>query len=377
MYTETRYLTWANRIFGSVTYNLARGGMRPVPLRELGTPPALDDPRAWDRLRGNIARFNATTAAEVLPALGATHALWLALSTLVQRGDDVLVELPGYESLSRIPEGLGANIIPFERSPEDGFAVRPERIASCLTSRTKVVVMTSPHNPSGVRTTAYELAEVARICDSVGARLLVDEIYAPFGSELGADGVWGQSARHVSPNIITVSGLSKAYGLGSLRVGWIVADEALVRQAEHTIQSNLGDPPIAQACLGAHAFAQLPRISAARERQFDASMRTVVARWVADRPFLGWCEPQDGPFGFVYVRGGPDLTAVIECGAEQHDVLVAPGSFFGLPNAFRLGWSVDPSQLPAALSRLEQVLAPVLEHAVHAGRETGKLCRRS
>jgi aspartate/methionine/tyrosine aminotransferase len=368
MYAETRYLTWANRTFGRVTHNLARGGMRPVPLRDLGTPPALDDPRAWELLRGHIARFNATTVAEVLPALGTTHALWLAVSALVRPGDDVLVEHPGYEPLWRIPEGLGANIMPLERSPEDGFVLRPERIASCLTSRTKLVVMTNPHNPSGVRATTYELAEIAKTCDSAGVPLLVDEIYAPFGSELGADGVWGQSARHVSRNIVAISGLSKAFGLGSLRVGWILADEALVRRMEHAIQSSLGDFPIAQACLGLHAFAQLPRISAARERQFDGRMRTVVARWIADRPRLGWCEPQGGPFGFVYIRGGPDLTAIIERGAEQYDVLVAPGSFFGLPSAFRLGWSVDPSQLPTALRLLDEVLAPVLEHAAPAER---------
>ena len=363
MYTETHYLTWANRLFGSVQHNLARGGMRPVPLQELGEPPRLDDSCAWNRLRDRIARFNATTPAEVLPALGTTHALWLALSALVRPGDDVLVERPGYEPLWRIPQGLGANVIEFERSLADGFALRPERIASRLTRGTKVVVLTSPHNPSGVRTTDHALAEVARICDSVGARLLVDEIYAPFGSVLGEDGVWGQSARCIDSSIIAVSGLSKAFGLGPLRIGWFLAEEALVRRAEHAIQSSLGDPPIAQTCLAVHAFAQLPRLSESRERQLDPSMRAEVARWVARHSLLEWCEPQDGPFGFVNVRGGPDLTEAIERGAREHDVLVAPGSFFGLPSAVRLGWSVDPGRLSDALSRLERVLGPVLQHA--------------
>jgi aspartate/methionine/tyrosine aminotransferase len=280
----------------------------------------------------------------------------------VQQGDDVLVERPGYEPLWRIPQGLEANVIEFERSLEDGFAIQPARIASHLTRRTKVVVLTNPHNPTGVRTTDHELAEVARICNSVGARLLVDEIFAPFGSVLGEDEVWGQSARRISPNIIAVSGLSKAFGLGPLRIGWFLAEESLVRRAEHAIQSSLGDPPMAQTCLAVHAFAQLPRLSEARERQFDPSLRAQIARWIAAHPLLEWCEPQDGPFGFVHVRGGPDLTEAIERGAREHDVLVAPGSFFGRPNAFRLGWSVDPRQLSEALSRLDLVFGPVLEH---------------
>jgi aspartate/methionine/tyrosine aminotransferase len=363
MYQETQYLTWANRRFGSATHNLARGGMRPVDLRDIGLPPSLDDPRSWGKLRAHVARYNAIDVDEVLPALGVAHALWLAFAALLRPGDDVLVEQPGYEPLWRIPEGMGANIVRFDRRFEDGFAARADAIATRLTPRTRVVVLTNPHNPSGARTTDQELRELAKVCDEVGAQLLVDEVYAPFGSLLGSDGVWGRSARHIAPNVVAVSGLSKAYGLGALRVGWIAADRLLVRAAEHAIQSSLGDPPLAQACLGAHVFAHLPALSVARERQFDPHSRDVVARWIAARPHCMWHEPPNGPFGFVQLRGAGDLTADIERGAEQHDVLVAPGEFFGMPDAFRLGWSVDPGDLPVALARLDRVLSAALERA--------------
>jgi aspartate/methionine/tyrosine aminotransferase len=363
MYQETQYLTWANRLFGSVKYNLARGGMRPVDLRDIGVPAPLDDSSSWERLRAHIARYNAIGVDEVLPTLGTTHALWLAFAALVRPGDDVLVERPGYEPLWRIPEGMGANIVRFDRRLEDGFAARADAIATRLTPRTRVVALTNSHNPSGVSTTDSELRELAKVCDGVGAQLLVDEIYMPFGSHLGSDGVWGRSARHIAPNVVAVSGLSKAYGLGALRVGWIAADRRLVRAAQHAMQSSLGDPPLAQTCLGAHVFAHLPALAAARERQFPPQLRDTVARWIAARPHLEWHEPPGGPFGFVRLRGAGDLTADIERGAEQHDVLVAPGGFFGTPDAFRLGWSVDPGDLIDALDRLDEVLSAALSRA--------------
>ncbi|GAB4568056.1 MAG: pyridoxal phosphate-dependent aminotransferase [Haliangiales bacterium] len=366
MYAETRYLTWANRIFGTVTHNLARGGMSPVPLSELGAPPRLDDSSAWTRVRDHIARYNAVRAEETLPALGATHALWMTFAALVSPGDDVLVENPGYEPLWRIPEGMGANIRWFERTVDSGFALDVDAVARRLTPETKVVVVTHPHNPSGVGADPAALTALARRCGEVGATLLVDEIYAPFGAPLGSDGVWGQTARHLDPNIVAVSGLSKAYGLGALRVGWLLGDEALIRRGDALIQSNLGDPPIAQMCVAAHAFASLEALSRAREAHFTPELRAEVARWVAARPGLWWREPAQGPFGLVCVPGAADLTADIERGAAQHDVLVAPGAFFGIPNGFRLGWSVKPEQLAPALERLDQLLAPALERTAGA-----------
>ncbi len=357
MYRETQYLTWANRFFGSVEHNLAKGGVPAVPLRELGRPDSRDLPQAWETLRKCVARYNGLETNEVLPALGTTHALWLAFTVLVAPGDTVLVEAPAYEPLWRIPQGMGARVAKFERDPDQGFAATAESVACHLTPRTRVVVLTNLHNPSGVRTSTAELYEVAKLCASVGATLLVDEVYAPYGAVIGPDGVWGQSARLIAPNIVAVSGLSKAYGLGALRVGWLAADPSLIRAAEHVIQSSLGDPPLVQASLGAHAFSHLPALSRTGLSERSARLRAAVAAWVAARPQLSWHEPEQGPFGFVSVTDVEDLTATIELGAAQHGVLVAPGSFFGRPNAFRLGWSVPSGQLAPALTCLDRALA--------------------
>lgn len=354
MYRETEYLTWANRFFGSVAYNLAKGGMSGVSLAELGIPASLDDARATNVLREKVAHYNGVEPSEVLPALGTTHALWLAFAVLLRPGDEVIVESPGYEPLWRIPQGMGARVVRFERRADEGFEVTVEQIASQLTTRTRVVVITNLHNPTGVRTSANELRQLAELCDTAGAKLLVDEVYAPYGALLGTDGVWGRTARRLAPNVVAVSGLSKAYGLGQLRVGWIVADPMLVRAAEYAIQSTLCDPPIAQTCLAVHAFSRLPALSATRESSMG--LCSEVAAWIAARPHLSWHQPRHSPFGFVLVEDVDDLTTTIEKGAREHGVLVAPGAFFGRPNAFRLGWSMSRERLTEALDRLDRVL---------------------
>src|SRR5690606_29566001 len=192
MYAETQYLSWANRMFGTVTYNLARGGVRPLSLTQLRLGSTYDA-RAWDRLRERTAWYNGVRRQEVLPALGTTHALWLALATLVQPGDEVLVERPAYEPLWRVPQQMGANVLRFDRHAERGYALEPAIVAARLTSHTKLVIVSNSHNPSGVKTSDRDLTELAASCARVGATLLVDEIYAPFGSALRSDGVWGRS----------------------------------------------------------------------------------------------------------------------------------------------------------------------------------------
>lgn len=356
MYGRTEYLAWAYERFGTVKYNLAKGGMRSVPPERIGRPESLHDSRAWHRLREHVAHFNGVSEAQALPALGTTHALWLALAALLEPGDEVVVEWPGYEPLWRIAQGLGARVVHFERRHDEGYRVSTERIAARFSERTRAVVLTSPHNPSGVRSTDDELRAIAQVCAHASVTLVVDEVYAPHGARLASDGIWGQTARSLAPNVVATGGLSKAYGLGALRVGWLLGDEEIVRRAEDAIESTLGEPPLAQAGLACHAFASLPELSLEAERQGMEHMCDAVARWVESQPGLSWTVPERSPFGFVRVEGGDDLAAAIDLGAREFGVLVAPGVYFGRPDCFRLGWSVARGELDDALSRLEQTL---------------------
>jgi len=105
MFAPTAYLRWAARFYGNVEFDLASSGTTPLPIAELGVPDSLDDPRAWDRLKAHVARYNGVPLEEALPAMGTTHALWLAYASLLSPGDEALVESPTYEPMLRIAHG--------------------------------------------------------------------------------------------------------------------------------------------------------------------------------------------------------------------------------------------------------------------------------
>lgn len=363
MFAPTEYLRWVIRLYGTAPYDLAASGMKPATMAELGLPASLEDPSAWGTLRARIAEHNGVPLDEAVPTLGTTHALFAAYAALVSPGDEVLLESPSYEPMWRIPEGLGARVHRFVRPPAERFALDPERVAAAITARTRVVAITNLHNPGGVRASDEAMRAIAGIAAAHGAHLLVDEVYAAFDDLAlpggGGRAVWRGSARHLAPNVVVASSLTKGYGLGNHRIGWVLAPPAVASRAADAVVSTLGHAPLPHACLGVHAFDRLEAL-AARARDDLRGKREAVAAWLATRPDLAWSAPTAGLFGFVTPRVAAgaeprDLVPVIERGALEHGVLVAPGAFFGAPEGFRLAWSIDRARLAAALERLERV----------------------
>jgi aspartate/methionine/tyrosine aminotransferase len=360
MFAPTPYLEWARRFYGKVRFDLATSGMPTVPSAELGAPPAetLDDPSGFARLREAIATHNDVPNNEAIAALGTTHALWLAYASLTTPGDEVLVEEPAYEPLVRIAEGVGARVTRFLRDPKEGFALDPDRVIRSLTPRTRVVAVTNLHNPSGVRASPDALCSVAEAAGAFGAHLLVDEVYAPFDAFVDGRGVFGGSARRVAPNIVAVSSLTKCYGLGPERVGWLLGPADVVARADDAITACCGSLPLSHAHRALHALSRV-QLLAHRAKTALAGKRARVAAWVESERSLGleWSAPKEGLFGLVTVPGAVDLTPAIEAAARDREVLVAAGAFFGVPSSFRVAWSAPAEILDEGLARLGEALA--------------------
>ncbi|MGO8994727.1 MAG: pyridoxal phosphate-dependent aminotransferase [Polyangiaceae bacterium] len=368
MFGATAYLRWAMRFYGHVEFDLATSGMTPAPM-DLWSGPVhgstgaalplgdlhLEDASAWGRLREHIARHNGVPASEALPTLGATHALWTAYASLLAPGDEVLVEHPTYEPIYRIAEGVGARVTRFERSPGERFALDPDRVAAALTPRTRVIALTNLHNPGGVRASDEALRAIGSLAERNGAHVLVDEVYAAFDAMCDARGAWTGSARRLGRNIVVASSLTKVYGLGAHRIGWLLAPSEVIARAEDAHLSNFGHPPVTWSAAAEAAFVSLPTL-ASRARSLLEGKRARVEAWVAARHHLTWSAPREGLFGFAIDSRGVDLTEGIERSARSSGVLVAPGSFFGFPNAFRLSWSIDAMKLDAGLDRLGEAL---------------------
>ena len=350
MFGPTRYITWARKFYGKVPYDLASSGVPIAPWGETGLDaPDIGDLGAYERLPAAIARFNDVPVTDVVPALGTSQALFLAYASLVAPGDEVLVETPGYEPLTRIAEGLGAIVHTFERRADEGFRVMPERVAAAMTPRTRAIVITTLHNPTGVRVSDDEIVELAKIAGAHGAHVIVDEVYAPF-DDLGE--VFGRSARKLAPNVIALGSLTKCWGLGLHRVGWLLGPEAVTEAAGAASISSVGHLPLSHAAYGAAAFGAMGALSK-RATGLVSGKRALAERWVKSLPNATWSAPASGLFGMVTLPGRGDITARIEENATRSGVLVGAGAFFGAPESFRLSWaSCDAERFAEGLTRL-------------------------
>jgi aspartate/methionine/tyrosine aminotransferase len=356
MFAPTRYLAWAKQFYGKVPFDLASSGMPYATRADVGMPDDLDNLEGPDRLQAAIARYNQVPHAEALATLGTTHALWAAYTVLLAPGDEVLVEDPAYEPLVRIAEGLGARVVRFERPAGSRFALDPARVEAAMTVRTRVVAVSSLHNPTGARAEEGALRAIAKSCAGRGAHLLVDEVYAPMDGLTDGAGVWHGTARNLAPNVVCAASLTKCYGLGPHRVGWMLGPPDVVARAADAITATCGLLPVPHANFSVHAFGCIGEL-AARARRIVEGRRARVEAWLATRSDLDWSAPKEGVFGFATSRRAGDLLAILEEGVRRHGVLATAGSFFGVPNGFRLSWAtLGGAELDEGLARLGRVL---------------------
>ncbi len=356
MFPPIAYLQWARRFHGKVRYDLATSGVPVVELQEIDTSAneVACSGSSSELLRAAIATYNNVPVEETVAALGTTHALWLAYGSLTNAGDEILVEEPAYEPLVAIAIGLGVQVRRFTRPEAANFALDPVSIARAMSPKTRAVVLTNLHNPSGARATDDDLRAAARAADSHGAVLVVDEVYAPFDELVDERGVFARSARRLARNVVAVSSLTKCYGLGLERIGWLLGPQEIVKRAEDILIATLGMLPVSHARQALRAFRHIPHL-AERSRGVLARKRDRVARWARDHGW-GWSAPAEGLFGFVSIAGRGDLTELIEEAARTRGVLVTPGAFFGAPGGFRVAWSASEEDVVAGLQHLDEAL---------------------
>jgi aspartate/methionine/tyrosine aminotransferase len=348
------YLAWSKRRLGA-RYNLARSGVARFPLAELS--PSLDDllttdfhEDGWPVLLDAIAARYGVAAASVATTHGCSMANHLAYAASLEPGDEVLLETPVYEPLVTLARYLGARTAFFPRREENAWRTDPADVERLLTARTRLVVLSNLHNPTGAFDDEDTLAEIARAAERAGARVLVDEVYLEF---LYAQGARTSAGR--VPNLLATRSLTKAFGLDALRIGWVLAEPVLAERIRrlHDLFSVTTAHPSER--LGALALARADDILA-RTHADLARHADQVDAFVRAQPALSWSKPRAGTVGFIRVDGA-DVDRVVERLHAEHDVAVAPGRFFGAPQHFRIGFGVATDDLRAGLDRLARVLA--------------------
>jgi aspartate/methionine/tyrosine aminotransferase len=347
---ESSYLTWLKTL-PPATYDLAGSGVRACPVELLAPEPedwTLAGPNVfgWMPLLERIATRYGVTPEQVVPALATSGANHLVYAAAIEPGDHVLVERPGYEPLVALGEYFGAVVDRFDRRPEDGYRLDPDAVRRALTPRTRLIVVTNLHNPTGALASTADLAAVARIAEAQGAMLLVDEVFREWVHDRGTP-----SAVGLSPVVVTTCSLTKAYGLDSLRAGWIMADAAFAERVRRLIGLFHNHMPHLTERLAARALTRATPIVESMRPQADRN-RAALGAWVeAHGDRVSWVTPPAGTVGFVRVEG-TDVDAMAEELRLRQDTAVVPGRFFGDPTAMRIGLGGDCHMVTEGLRRI-------------------------
>jgi aspartate/methionine/tyrosine aminotransferase len=346
------YMEWA-KSRPPAAVDLAGSNLLACTLEELpGAREAVDlageSPNGYPPLVAEIASRYGVRPENVATAVGCSGANFLALAALLETGDEVLFEQPGYDPLAAAATMLGARITRFERRFEDGWRVDPDRIARALTHSTRVVMLSSPHNPSGVLAGEEELHEIARLAERHGFSVIVDEVYLDLASPRRTP------AATLSPAFVSTNSLTKAYGLASLRCGWALASPEVtekIRRARDVVDVW---SPIPADRLSVVAFRNLDRL-ADRARKLFESNRPLVESFLDGHDELE-CVPSPATIAFPRFADGRDAGSFVERLFREHGVAVVPGTFFDSPLHFRISFGGATALLERGLEAIADCL---------------------
>jgi hypothetical protein len=297
-----------------------------------------------------IARAHDVAPECVATAQGASGANFLACAALAGPGDDVLVERPAYDPLLAIPAMLGARVIRFERRAKDGFALDPEEVRVAITPRTRLVVITSPHNPTGARASEDVLLEVGRIAARAGAVVLVDEVYLDASLDRRP-----RPAARLGVEFVSTSSLTKSYGLPGLKCGWILASPAIAEQVRRARDIVDGSGAFPAERLAALAFSHLDRLRR-RAHEILAPNRRRTLEFLRGRNELELVEPQGGTVVFPRLRNADTTDSLADWLLTREGTAIVPGRFFEAPSHCRIGFGVRPDMLEGGLAALSRAL---------------------
>jgi len=361
---ERMQSTWENL----VDYNLSESGVHPLTPRELvdgDIDAVLDQPLVYTQSNGTLelraaiaALYPGATNDHVEVTNGGSEANYIVVWRLVEPGDEVALLVPNYMQTFGLARAFGATVRVWPLIEDAGARRwRPDldALRSIVSNRTKLIIICTPNNPTGARLRAGELDEIASIASRHGCWVLSDEVYR--GAELDAEespSMWDRYER-----TIVTSGLSKAYGLPGLRIGWIVAPPSFIEMtwALHdytTIAPGALSDRLARIAL---APARRTRLLE-RTRSILHANLPLVERWLHDHdPAFSWIRPEAGAIFYVRYNYKINSTELVTRLRETKSVLIVPGDHFGMDGYLRVGYGERAEYLRAGLERVHEVLA--------------------
>src|SRR5579885_3617790 len=351
----SEYMEWA-KTRSRARYNLATSGVAPVSLREL--PIALEELEingangyGCAALQQAIAAHHGVDPECVVETFGTSMANHLVMAALLEPGDEILIEHPAYGPLLDVARYLQADVKRFERREENGWAIDPAEVRRRVTPKTRLIVITNLHNPTSALTPETVLREIGDIAQSMGALVLVDEVYR--------EAVYRETPRTAAllgPEFVVTNSLTKVYGLSGLRCGWILAEPELAR-AMRRLNDLFGVIAAHPAeLLSVAAFRHLEEIRERARRVVEAD-RARLDEFLNDERGVKGVPTQYGTTAFLRLTDG-EAERFLDCLRQRYETTVVPGRFFEMPNHFRIGMGVNTEMFAEGLRRVRLALGP-------------------
>jgi aspartate/methionine/tyrosine aminotransferase len=321
-------------------------------------------PQGSEALRRQVAAFHDVDPDWVVITTGASEALSALYCLAAEAGASITLPFPSFPAMPVMARAWGLNVSTYKLDRADGFKQSAERVLGAVRENTRLVLVNTPHNPTGSLISQAEIARVAANLEQRLIPLVVDEVYHP----LYHGGAAAPSAANI-PNTIVVGDLSKALSLPGLRIGWVIDRDARRRERLIDLRSyfTISGSPLTEA-IAAHALANREAILARLRAVAAANLVTLRAFMSAHQDLLDWVEPPGGTTAFPWLRDGSNARELCTSLASA-GVLFAPGDTFDAPEHLRLGFGAQAEGFSQALEIVAATLRAPRAVSVAAGAQ--------
>ena len=358
---------WQSIYENRVPFNLSESGVHPLSVRELleladdgtfgDTLIGYGQSNGTDTLRARIAAlYQNATASNVVVANGSAEANFVALWHLIEPGDEAVIIRPTYMQSVGVIESLGGTVRSVWLREETGWQPAADEISAAVNSRTRVIVVTNPSNPTGAILNATARAAIVQAAERVGAWILADEVYT--GAEIErpeTPSFWRPESR-----VIATGSLSKAYGLPGLRIGWLVASpdvaDRLWARKDYT---TIGPGDVTDRLASMALDPRVRPLLLQRTRGFILGGLDVIEPWLNETGVFHYRRPDAGAIIWARYDVPVNSSELVERLRAEHGVLVVSGDHFGLDSYLRFGFGSHARALKEGLARVSECLGAV------------------
>jgi aspartate/methionine/tyrosine aminotransferase len=364
---ERMQSTWENL----VDFDMSESGVGPLTLRELvdmgfDLDSFLDLPLGYSQSNGTLqlreriaALYPGSTVEHIEVTNGTSEANYIVALAVLAAGDRLAMEAPNYMQMRGVATGIGADVRTFRLRQDDGWEPDWEEFERAVTPGTRLLYLSNPNNPTGGVLSSGAMERIVRRCESTGTWILADEVY--LGAEIDRPrtaSFWGTSDR-----VIVTSGLSKAYGIPGVRIGWIVAPPELIADcwAQHdylTIGPNKLSDRVAQVAVE----------TSTRERCYARTRGILRQNLPIARDWIGgfdgrltWREPQAGAIALIKYDSSTPSLAIADRVRTRQSTLIVPGVHVGLEGYLRVWLGGREPFLREGLRRIGEELKPLFD----------------